>query len=114
MLVYYEPMGMTLASGMKEWVALVALAGGLSLRATACDINGAAKSPASAAGGGAATPGGGAAATPPSRLAASLPAGTPKTTVLAGSQLATVQRQLSEGGAPQLQAALAVLTKGAD
>jgi Alginate lyase len=46
--------------------------------------------------------------------AGSLPAGTPKTTVLVGSQIASAQRQLAEGGTPEQQAALAALTKIAD
>jgi Alginate lyase len=59
------------------------------------------------------------AATPPADAGAAAaaiasPAGAPKTTVLVGTQLATVQRQLAQGGGtPQQKAALAVL-KNAD
>jgi hypothetical protein len=42
------------------------------------------------------------------------PAGVPRTTVLAGSQLATARRELAQGGSPQQRAALAALTASAD
>jgi hypothetical protein len=48
------------------------------------------------------------------RAPASLPAGTPKTTVLVGSEVTAVQQQLAGGGTPQQQAALGALTKIAD
>jgi hypothetical protein len=53
-------------------------------------------------------------ATGGTRAPGSLPVGTPTTTVLVGSQLAAIQRQLAGGGNPQQKAALMALTKLAD
>jgi hypothetical protein len=102
-------MGTTDAPRTKVGSTVVALAGALSFCFAACDVNRGPKSPTSGAGSGAA------AETALSPRPGNLPpAGTPKTTVLLGSQLATARRQLTESGAPQWQASLSILTKGAD
>ncbi len=58
--------------------------------------------------------GGGPAPSAEPHASVALPFGTPKTTVLAGAQLAAAQRQLADGGTPEQRAALAALTKMAN